>query len=263
MNSDQFQRCTWPPLSAPFDAALRDAVRFVFGETKPSGIIATGTIVRAQAHANSDLDIYVIHGEAFRRRVQQFFHGVPTEIFINPPQAVRQYFVDEHRDGRLFTAHMLATGTVVYAAAPLIDELRTEAGQWLRRRTNLPDAEITHARYTIATRVEDGADVTESDAHTAAMLLSDAVRQMIEFFCRTRLGRVPRTKEMFATAAAEDSEVGRLTTAFYDAPSPEERLRIAQSLSDRIVGAHGFFVWDSGPEPVPGSGPDRPGRSTA
>lgn len=69
MPSDRAPQCTWPPLAPPFDAALRDATDFVFQEADPVGVIATGTIIRGEAHASSDLDIYVIQPAPFRRRV--------------------------------------------------------------------------------------------------------------------------------------------------------------------------------------------------
>ncbi len=109
MSVDRLQQCTWPVLPPPYDGALRDATAFVFDETEPAGIIATGTIIRGAPHASSDLDVYVIHDAPCRRRVQRYFRGVPAEIFINPPHAIRGYFVAEHRDARLITAHMLAT----------------------------------------------------------------------------------------------------------------------------------------------------------
>jgi hypothetical protein len=214
------------------------------------GVIATGTIIRGEADASSDLDIYVIHTAPFRRRVQLFFHGVPAEIFINPPHAIRAYFQEEHRDGRPFTAHMLATGFTVYSSAPIVDELRAEAQDWLQRPSVMSHAEAIRARYAIATQLEDGADVVEADGVTAAMLLSQAVASMLEFLCRSRTGRVPRSKDLLAVASAHDAEVGRLTAAFFRAGTTAERAQLAEAIADRTIEARGFFPWDSGPDPV-------------
>ena len=251
MHSDREAQCAWPALAAPFDAALRDATRFVFEETDPLGVIATGTIIRGEAHASSDLDIYVIHAAPFRRRIQQFFVGVPAEIFINPPHAVRSYFAEEHEDGRPLTAHMLATGFTVYSCAPVVEELRAEARDWLRRPSVMSDAETIRARYGIATRLEDGTDVVEVDGMTATMLLGQAVASMLEFFCRSRTGQIPRSKQLLAIASAQDAEVGRLAADFFRAGTPGDRARLAEALADRTIGARGFFPWDSGPDPIP------------
>src|SRR5262252_3559240 len=113
MSDSLLELCRWPELGEPYADALRQAVAFVLVETDPVGIVATGTVIRGEAHPASDIDLYVLHDAPYRRRVQRFFAGVPTEIFINPAQAVRSYFRDEHRTGRRITAHMLATGFVV------------------------------------------------------------------------------------------------------------------------------------------------------
>jgi hypothetical protein len=39
VRNDREAQCTWPPLAVPFDAALREATRFVFAETDPLGVI--------------------------------------------------------------------------------------------------------------------------------------------------------------------------------------------------------------------------------
>ena len=64
--------------------ALRDAVSFVLGSFKAVGIIASGTIVRGNPDATSDIDLWVIHLEPNRQRIQKFFNSVPVEIFVNP-----------------------------------------------------------------------------------------------------------------------------------------------------------------------------------
>ena len=58
-------------------------------------------------HTSSDLDVYVVNDTEYRRRVQRFFNGVPTEIFINPPHTIRDYYRDENADGEPITAHIL------------------------------------------------------------------------------------------------------------------------------------------------------------
>jgi uncharacterized protein (TIGR02246 family) len=240
----------WPPLAPPYDEALRAAVGAVMAEVEPTGIVATGTIVRGVAHASSDLDVFVIHEAPFRRRIQRLFRGVPTEIFINPPTTVRRYFVEEHRDGRPITAHMLATGVVVFQSNGVVDELRREAADWLARRAPLSADGAVRSRYAAASRLEDAVDVAAADADTATMLATQAVAAMLEHRCRATDGRVPRGKDLLGTLSASDPELGRLAHAFFAAGTIGERLGAAEAIADRTIAARGFFEWDSGPEPV-------------
>jgi len=83
----------FPMLPDKYDRALREALSFVMQRFKPVGIIAAGTVVRGTPDASSDLDVWVIHMEPVRQRLQKFFVGVPAEIFVNPPWVIQKYFV--------------------------------------------------------------------------------------------------------------------------------------------------------------------------
>jgi predicted nucleotidyltransferase len=116
--ANDLDECRWPALSEPYASALREAVEWVSGRFDVVGIIAAGSIVRGRPDASSDLDLYVIHLPLVRQRIQRFFSGVPAEIFVNPPQAIRRYFAAEHREARPITAHMLGTGATVLVRDP-------------------------------------------------------------------------------------------------------------------------------------------------
>jgi len=250
VTAERLTACRWPDLPSPYAEALRDAVAFVFETVQPVAVIATGTIVRGTPNASSDLDIVVVHEAPFRRRIQRFVRGVPAEIFINPPDMIRRYFVEEHRDGRPITAHMIATGHVVFSSDPVSDELRREADAWLAMRVEHSADRLVRERYGAATRLEDALDVGAADSATGTMLLGQAVTAMLELHCRIRDGRVPRAKELLGVVARHDPELGRLTQAFYSAGSYAEREAAALGIADCTVGARGFFEWDSGSEPV-------------
>ena len=249
--ADYVSQCAWPNLPEPFSIALREAVDHIFSEFKPIGIVATGTIVRGAPQANSDLDLYVVHLAGHRRRVQRFFAGVATEIFVNPPSAVRAYFRDEDRDGRRLTAHMLATGVVVFREGNIIDQLRAEAEEWLAKETRMSDLERISTRYAIASRLEDALDVIDTDEVTARMNLADVVTAMLEYSCKTESGRIPRRKDLLASVASTQAEVARLAGEFFRSTTVAQGAELASRIADRTIGARGFFAWDSGPGPAP------------
>jgi hypothetical protein len=249
---DYRARCTWPNLPEPFASALQDAVDFIFQEVAdPVGIIATGTIIRGTAHASSDLDIWVVHLEPHRRRIQRFFGGVPTEIFINPPSAVRAYFAEEDRDGRRVTAHMLATGFVIFSSDQVVDELRAEAARWLAKNSPMSEFDRVGARHTLASRLEDALDVIGTDKVTAEMLLAETVPAMLEFACKSESGQVPRRKDLLVQLASKQPKVAELAGEFFRATDVSERVRLAMAIADETIAARGFFPWDSGPGPAP------------
>jgi predicted nucleotidyltransferase len=251
-STDKLAQCKWPVLGERHTQALKEAVAFVFSETSPKAIVATGTIVRGRSAPSSDLDVYVVNEGDFRRRVQRFFNGVPTEIFINPPQMIRDYFREEYADGEPITAHMLATGTVVYAEGTIIDTLRAEARDWLDKRSELTEAQLVAARYAAVTLFEDAMDVANADEGTATMMMSMAVMAMLELVCRMKAGRIPRRKDLLGMVEAIDDKLGTAARDFFTATDFAERQGSAERIADRTIGARGFFEWDSGEWPVPG-----------
>src|SRR5258706_16463159 len=117
----------------PFDRAADELGAYVRATYAPIGIVISGSIVRGEAGPASDLDVFVVHDQPWRLREQRRFAGVPAEMFVNPPDRIRQYFANEHRDGRPSTTHMFATGERLPPVPPVIDELVREARAWLAK----------------------------------------------------------------------------------------------------------------------------------
>ncbi len=150
----------FPDLSEPHASALREAVSFILETFTPIGIVATGTILRGDADANSDIDLYVVHLTLKRQRLSRIYTGVPVEIFVNPPQAIRRYFESEARDGQPYTSHMLATGTVLLGESDKeFQGLLDDASRVLSHRPTPSDKFLTRERYAIATQFEDAEDI--------------------------------------------------------------------------------------------------------
>jgi predicted nucleotidyltransferase len=78
-----------------------------------------GTILRGDPDATSDIDLWVVHLEPVRQRLQKFFNTVPVEIFVNPPWTIETYFVQDQANARPISAHMMATGHVILASDPI------------------------------------------------------------------------------------------------------------------------------------------------
>lgn len=186
-----------------------------------------------------------------RRRVQRFFGDhVPTEIFINPLSAIRVYLAAEHEAGRPSTAHMLATGHVVFQRGAELDRLRKEAREWLGRQSVPDEAAAIRARYAIATAVDDAAEAAADDPATSAMLITHTAIERLEFWCRAKTGHIPRRKDLLARVTAVDPALGALGRRVFLARSCAEREAAAAELADRTIGVRGFFEWDSGAEAV-------------
>lgn len=240
--------CSWPDLHEPYLAALKAATTHVLSTfPRAAGIIAAGSILRGVANRSSDIDLYVIHHDRFRQRIQKYFHHVPFEIFVNPPGMVRRYFKEEVVSGRLITAHMLATGFVVLQTDSTVSDLRQEAEAILHSDRKKP-GDCTFPRYITASIFEDALDVSDSDPATSRFILNHAVEQMLWHFFNKAGRYIPRMKDLLKELNTLDGELGHLAARYYSAGSLYEQLDLAGQLADRILEVRGFFEWKSDPE---------------
>ncbi len=247
---DILSACQWPDLVEPYASALKQAVDYILNQFQPTGIIAAGSILRGNPGSSSDLDIYVIHSQTWRQRVQKYFNGVPAEIFVNPEKQILSYFKEDQRDGRLITAHMLSTGEVILDRDPAVKRVREKAREYLEAGIRPDASQLTGMRYMRASQIEDGMDVANTDTETALMLLNQAIPDILAYrFLKDRLP-IPRSKEILGQLVQIDPELASVAKQFYLEPEPGERIRLAQTIARLSMGTDGFFEWESQPEEV-------------
>ncbi len=240
-----FEDCNFPKLPTQYDIALRGAVSFVLASFRPVGIIASGTILRGNPDATSDIDLWVVHLEPMRQRLQKFFNGVPVEIFVNPPWTIQTYFAQDQSSSRPISAHMMATGHVILAIDPIVDELRRKAEWLLTQPPDLNEEAITRAKYTAATHFEDGTDIAFRNPVGASMMLSQSLVEMMRFAFLQARRFIPRDKDLLEEFALLDNEAAAKVDAFFKTSDCQERVSLATEVADRILGTRGFFEWTS------------------
>ena len=244
-----FAKCKWPELPEKYGIALRQAVEFILESYTVSGIIASGTIIRGNPDPASDLDIYVIHSQNFRQRLQRFFNRTPAEIFVNPPQAIELYFQEEQVSRRPLTAHMLATGFVILDLDPIIGQLQEKAVRLLSQPPEAP-SDLIYQRYLAALLYEDAVDVFERDSEVGAMIAHRAIVEMVNF-CFIQAGEfIPRPKSLLSELSKLNPVIVKLVRNFYQEPLSANKLELAGKIADQTIGKRGFFEWDAPPEKV-------------
>ncbi len=244
-------RCAWPPLDEPFAEALKKAVSAILSRLDPVGIVATGTIVRGEAGPTSDLDLYVIHTQPKRQRLQKRFNGVPAEIFVNPPAAIERYIKEERRFTRPLTAHMLATGFVVLDRHPVVTELIRRARQELDAGPGPSDLQLTRVRYGIVCLYEDAVDVREHDPENAFLILTQAVERALQYPFWVSGRWLPRQKRLLRVLAEEQPDLVEKARTFFRDPDLDRRFVLARDILLSTVGLDCFFEWDGPLEDVP------------
>jgi len=234
-------------MDARYQAALNKVLNRVNENFNPIAIIVTGSIVRGNPNINSDFDIYVIHEESYRQRVQKYFDGVPCEIFVNNFKHVYDYFEEEYKLNRPISAHMVATGTVMMGAAnPELKKLIETANKFLIKTPVIDDAKRTATKYTISTMFEDASDLKNTDPVTSKLFLNKMMLDLMDFVFLDNGIPQPRPKERIKYLTSNYPDLGKLISDYYEAENFNDQYLIAQELVMRVCGERGFFEWDSG-----------------
>lgn len=235
--------------TGPVVAAVTEMERYVRETWHPLGLIVSGSIVRGTAGPRSDLDVVVIHAQPWRLREQRRFGAIPAELFVNPPWSLRRYFADEHRKGRPSTAHMVATGEVLGPAHPEVTALIQEAIDWLAKPVSPTAHQLVLQRYRAVDLIDDARDIAAIDPAATSLLLSEAVRVIIEHVFWRESRPQPRRKDVIVELAAIDAGAAALVTRWV-ASTGIESVEIVEEFARRTMGLDTFFEWTSEREAI-------------
>lgn len=242
--------CQWPLLTPSYRQALEAGVAYILESFTVLGIVASGSIIRGNPGPTSDFDLCVIHAQPQRQRLQRRFHGVPAEIFVNPPHTIRGYFAAEQAEGRPSTAHMLATGFPILVLDPVVTDLQAEARVWLQKPPTMTEQQLLGRRYSIVDLLDNGRDLLDSDPECAARILHQAVEGILEYVFQSRGLFLPRLKEFITKLQEIDPDLARVTRAYYQAKDVHTQAELAITLAQRTIGVTEFFEWESAVESV-------------
>ncbi len=237
-----------PILPEPYATALDDAVAYIHERYRPLGIIVSGTIIRGTPHASSDFDLMVIHDQTWRQRTQRFFNGVPAEMFVNPGFQMRRVIAAEPSNGRPVMSHLIGTGEIVHDTDGVMVSLQVLARKVLDAGPAVPDEDLLQMRYRIATAFEDALDIRDIDPERAHLVVTEALTDAVKLHFLQQGRWLPRYKELLSDLDELDPDFGGVVRTALGCPDLDERLELAGPIIQRIVGATGFFEWESVPQ---------------
>jgi len=236
-------------LDEHYSIALEQATNWINDNFKPIGIVVSGSIIRGNPDTRSDFDIFVIHEESFRQRVQKIFNDVPCEIFVNNPSHIYGYFENELKVNRPVAASMLSTGKIIKGEDnPVIRQLIEDAKEYAVKTPARTVQQNTASRYEIATIFEDASDLLDTDEIAAAYFLERTILLCIDFAFLVNGQPLPRAKERINKLAILRPALGNLIKQYYQQENIDKKYRVAKQIVDKLVGHTGFFEWRSKPE---------------
>lgn len=237
-----------PPLAEPYAAALEEALAFIHERYRPHGIIVSGTIIRGEYHANSDLDFVVIHEPAWRQRTQRFFNSVPAEMFVNPEFQMKRVIAAEPASGRPVMSHLIGTGEIIHDTDGVMASLQGQSRLILKGGSHVDGETLTQIRYRIATGFEDANDIRDIDPDRAHSIVTEALIEAIKLHYLQQGRWLPRHKVLLSDLDDLDPELGYAVRSALGCRNLDERLALATPVIQRIVRETGFFEWESEPQ---------------
>jgi predicted nucleotidyltransferase len=226
--------------------ALNAAIRWIKENYTSIGIIASGSIIRGNPSPTSDFDIYVIHEEKFRQRVQKYFNNVPCEIFINSVEQTKLSFLAEQNNNRPVTAHLIASGIILKGDNNKdIISIVKEAKDFESKPKILTANEETFIKYGISNLLEDANDVVESDPMTCEYILEKVFDKIIDFWFLKKQIPLPRIKERVSLINSHDPEFYIQINKAFQSHYFKEKLDNANKIVENIIGEKGYFEWTS------------------
>ncbi|MDM1406548.1 nucleotidyltransferase domain-containing protein [Myroides sp. DF42-4-2] len=207
--------------------ALKQAQEWISQNFNPKAILVGGSIVRNQHNTNSDLDIHVIHDASFRQRHFKYFNQIACDIFINNPEHIKNYFIEEHKKNRPSTAHLLTTSIVLFGQEYLKDLLKL-AHYYLQTPRKYSTEELQQQRYYITTLLEDATDILQTDTNCCTYILNTVISEVITYYYNIHQHYLPRIKNRIQDIQVPDLQ--RIFTDFYRAKNNEERIQALHAL---------------------------------
>jgi predicted nucleotidyltransferase len=226
--------------------ALNEAIRWIEENYTSIGIIASGSIIRGNPSHTSDFDIYVIHEEKFRQRVQKYFNNVPCEIFINSVEQTKLSFLAEQNNNRPVTAHLIASGIILKGDNNKdIISIVKEAKDFESKPKILTANEEIFIKYGITNLLEDANDVIENDPMTCQYILIKVIDKIIDFWFLKKQLPLLRIKERMSLLNSHDPEFYIQINKAFHAQSIKEKLKAVTKIIENIIGEMGYFEWTS------------------
>ncbi len=224
-------------------------------ETRYKGadcVFVTGSVIRGEATAHSDLDLVVLYPRVERAYRESFFHkGWPVEAFIHDPETLRYFFnqVDKHL-GRATLAEMIVDGHEIPAATVLTSEMKELASAALREGPPaLAPDDLADRRYHISEILDDMREPRNRAELTASAAL--LYNELADFYFRTRRSWTASGKSVMKRMRRTDSVFAKKFSESFDEVFTSGQAARVIALAEEMLAPHGGLLFEGYKRDVP------------
>ncbi|CAI1493212.1 DNA polymerase beta domain protein region [Thermococcus nautili] len=162
--------------------------------------ILTGSYALGLQTPRSDVDVYVILSDdvGWRERGNVFVDGFLIEYFANPVRAIRRYFEEELVQNSRSTARIILTGKVLFDKAGIVETLRAEAEEYMRKPFPKPDPlKVELAKYFLWDALDSLKNAEERGNPDYAYLYHLTLKRALESYARFLGTEIPPADKVY------------------------------------------------------------------
>lgn len=223
---------------------LKIAEKFLLEKfPKADSAFVSGSIIRGEGTAHSDLDIIILFpkiANAFRESF--IYESVPIEAFIHTPETIHWFVDDEKKNGGAYLAHMISTGKIISKQTPLSREMLRYANSVLKSGPDtISNEALLKLKYSITDLVDDLRDQRPQQEKIACAirlypLLAEAIlRNSGEWLAHGKW--IPRKLKI------ANPEIAKKFDAAFDDLFIKQSANKLIKLSEEILKPFGGFYW--------------------
>jgi len=217
--------------------------------------LLTGSYALGLQTPRSDVDVYIILSDDvdWRERGNVFVDGFLIEYFANPVRQIRRYFEDEHSRNKRNTARIILIGKVLFDKTGILEILRAEAEEYMRKPFLEPDSvKVELAKYILWDALDSLKDAEERGDPSYAYLYHLALREALESYARFLRVEVPPASKVYRLFSDETFRRAYLFPNFPDdefvalflRAMKEVRTENAEALISHVLEKMGGFSID-------------------
>lgn len=223
-----------------------DVAKKVLNERYPDAAfgIVSGSIVRGDATAHSDIDLVVIFEKLPNAYRESFIaEDWPIEAFVHDPETLPYFYEDfDRKTAKPALCRMVAEGIIIPAPGDKAKNIQEQAREFLARGPSpLSQKEIDARRYAITDIVDDLRSPRTPEECMASVIR--LYEPLAEFYLRTRNQWMGIGKHIPRALGAHAPEFARAFTEAFTQSFKSGDPTSVIVLSEKVLAPHGGFFF--------------------
>lgn len=214
------------------------------------GAIVCGSYITGNPSKHSDIDIHIIMDEKITRREKgnEIIDGILIEYFINPIRKLQEHMEEDFKKRSKLTAHMLATGKILFDSTGKIQKLKQEGEKYLTKKyIKLSTIQIELLKYHLWDSLDNLEEIYETQGEEFTFAFHNYLHKLFETYANfLQFGDVPihktkrfltdeKDKKKYRINNFPDTKFATLFVQAITSKSKKEQIKIYTELTNHVL----------------------------